>query len=140
MADTVAVVAQRIGAKVVCYELTWDQDVATASTELTVDVELALGSSSAAIIKVVTDPGAATPTSNYDVELLDFKGVDVFGGKVLNCHASTTEAWIPYYGATVTADPPALPANSTSNYYQLHLSGLTSEQNEDGIILIWVAM
>ena len=141
MADSVVVVAQRIGAKVVCYELTWIHEAASGPTTMTVDVELSLGSSSAALIKVVTVPDSGdAPTDNYDIELLDFKDVDIFGGKVVNCDTSNTEDWIPYYGSTLTIDPPALPANSTSNYYRLHVSGLTTTTLEKGVILIWVAM
>lgn len=141
MADSVNLVSQRISQSMTVYELSWEQEAASGPTTMTVDIEGAMGSSNASIMKVVTVPDSGdAPTDNYDIELLDFKGVDVFGGKVQDCDTSNTETWVPYYGSTLTIDPPSLPANHTDNPYQLHVYGLTTTTLEKGVILIWVAM
>jgi len=52
------------------------------------------------LLKVVTDPGAAAPTANYDIVITDEESVDVLSGlggtggtapSLLNRHTSTTE-------------------------------------------------
>lgn len=52
------------------------------------------------LLKVVTDPGAAAPSANYDIAITDEEGVDVLSGlggtggtdpSLANRHTSTTE-------------------------------------------------
>ena len=44
--------------------------------------------------RVVTDPGAAAPTADYDVTLTDEDGMDVMGGELADRHTTATEqAW-----------------------------------------------
>jgi hypothetical protein len=46
------------------------------------------------LVKVVTDPGSAAPTDNYDIAITDGESVDVLGNCVdglLNRHTSTTQ-------------------------------------------------
>ena len=45
-----------------------------------------------------TDPGSPAPDANYDVTILDSRGVDVFGGELTNRSASATEQTMPKIG------------------------------------------
>ena len=47
----------------------------------------------------VTDPGAVAPTPNYDIEILDEYGVDVFGGNLTNRSATASEQAVPKIGS-----------------------------------------
>lgn len=44
-----------------------------------------------AIVRVVTNPGAAAPTANYDVTLIGPDGEDLAAGELADRHTSTTE-------------------------------------------------
>lgn len=50
------------------------------------------------LVMAVTNPGATAPTANYDIEIQDSQGVDVFGGALLNRHTSSTEQAFPKTG------------------------------------------
>lgn len=43
----------------------------------------------------VTDPGTTAPTANYDIEILDEYGCDIFGGNFNNRSASDSEQTLP---------------------------------------------
>lgn len=53
-----------------------------------------------AIERVVTDPGTAAPTDNYDITLLDENGIDVLMGLGMNRDTANTEQICP--GITCT--------------------------------------
>lgn len=43
------------------------------------------------IIKVVTNPGAAAPTADYDITLVDDDGIDIAEGLLADRHTSNSE-------------------------------------------------
>ena len=47
------------------------------------------------ILKVVTNPGSAAPTDDYDVTLIDEDGLDLFAGQGANRDTANTEAFCP---------------------------------------------
>lgn len=53
------------------------------------------------ILKVVTNPGAAAPTADYDITLLDEDGLDVLEGACMNRHTSNSEAAYPFKEVTL---------------------------------------
>ena len=59
------------------------------------------------VIRAVMNP-SATPTDNYDVELRDEDGVDVFGGELYNLDQTNSEQRIPATGATYVHSPLSL--------------------------------
>ena len=46
----------------------------------------------------VTDPGATAPTDNYDIEILDEYGADIFGGNLLDRDTANAEQAVPSIG------------------------------------------
>lgn len=56
------------------------------------------------VVQVVTDPGAAAPTDNYDITLLDSRGFDVLAGTGANRDTITTEGAVPVQETTVGAN------------------------------------
>lgn len=48
--------------------------------------------------RLVTNPGAAAPTANYDVTVVDEDGVDLLGGVGADRHTSTSEQAAPVLG------------------------------------------
>lgn len=57
------------------------------------DVELAINSKmNGFILALVTDPGAAAPTTLYDITIEDDKGVDILGGVGADRSATAVEA------------------------------------------------
>jgi hypothetical protein len=49
-------------------------------------------------LMAVTDPGVPVPTDQYDIEIRDEYGVDVFGGKLNNRSSVTSEQAVPQIG------------------------------------------
>jgi hypothetical protein len=47
------------------------------------------------ITRVVTDPGTAPPSPNYDITLTDVDSYDVMGGTLADRHTSTTQQVVP---------------------------------------------
>lgn len=47
------------------------------------------------LVKIVTDPGAAAPTDDYDVTLMDENGIDALAGTGMNRDTVTTEQVYP---------------------------------------------
>jgi hypothetical protein len=43
----------------------------------------------------VTDPGTTAPTADYDIEILDEYGCDIFGGNMTNRSATVSEQTLP---------------------------------------------
>ncbi len=43
------------------------------------------------VLTLVTDPGAAAPSANYDITVTDADSIDVLAGAGANRHTSTTE-------------------------------------------------
>jgi len=76
----------------------WTADAAGAvtSTVLTPEID-------GYVFLAVTNPGAVSPTDNYDVTLTDTDGVDVMGGTLANRDAVNSEAAVPLI-ATGTYD------------------------------------
>ena len=50
--------------------------------------------------RVVTNPGSAAPTADYDITIEDAQGMDVMGGALADRHTSTTEQAWPSDGTT----------------------------------------
>jgi hypothetical protein len=50
---------------------------------------------SGVILRVVTNPGSAAPTDNYDVTLIDEDGIDLLASQGLNRDTTTTENFCP---------------------------------------------
>lgn len=46
----------------------------------------------------ITDPGSPAPTDEYDIEILDEYGVDIFGGELHNRSTIDTEQAVPKVG------------------------------------------
>lgn len=67
--------------------VTWESDM---SGDATVTVAI-----HGKILRVVTDPGAAAPTDNYDVTLIDVDGADLFVGQGIDRDTINTEQFIP---------------------------------------------
>jgi len=71
------------------------------------------------LMRVVTHPGPAAPTDNYDLTLTDEAGVDVFNSQGQNRDSATSEQFCP--GVTVsdgtnnTVTPPAIGSDCTLN-------------------------
>lgn len=57
----------------------------------------------------VTDPGSTAPTDNYDIEILDEYGVDIFGGSLKTRDTANSEQVLPVIG---TAMAPRLCADT----------------------------
>jgi len=49
-------------------------------------------------ILAVTDPGSPAPTDEYDIEILDEYGVDIFGGELNNRSTTNPEQAVPKIG------------------------------------------
>ncbi len=54
------------------------------------------------IVIVETDPGATTPTDDYDITLINSNGRDVMGGALANRDETNTEAVLPSISSTST--------------------------------------
>ncbi len=54
------------------------------------------------IIKVTTNPGAAAPTDNYDITLVDVDGVDIAEGLLANRDTANNEEVYLYKELTLT--------------------------------------
>lgn len=92
MAGTVSV-AYKNHSSVKVAVVTWTSDGAGAADgTLELDGEL---------LKVVTNPGAAAPTDNYDITLIDEDGLDVAEGLLANRDTANSEAVYPYKEITV---------------------------------------
>lgn len=48
--------------------------------------------------RVVTNPGSAAPTANYDIVIQDADGADILAAKGANRHTSSTEQIVPFIG------------------------------------------
>ena len=71
----------------------------TADTDGTVDYTLKNSFGFGKVIyMVVTDPGATSPTDNYDITLTDSNLADVMGGALSNRDEATTEQAMPLVG------------------------------------------
>lgn len=47
------------------------------------------------LVGLVTNPGAAAPTADYDITLLDKDGADLLGGAGVDRHTSASERAVP---------------------------------------------
>lgn len=51
-------------------------------------------------VLAVTDPDSGTaPTDNYDIEILDEYGCDIFGGELMNRDTANSEQAVPMLGS-----------------------------------------
>lgn len=71
----------------------WVSDGAGAATA-TVDLD-------GQILKVVTNPGTAAPTDDYDITILDEDGIDIVQGLLANRDTINSEEVYPYKLITV---------------------------------------
>jgi len=55
------------------------------------------------IVKVITDPGAAAPTADYDI-VLNEDSADVMGGALTDRHTSSTQIAYPQKGTDAPGD------------------------------------
>jgi hypothetical protein len=87
------------------------------------------------IVGVITDPGAAAPTDNYDITLLDANGFDVLFGRGADRDTVNTERFCPGQpitdGTTTSVIPVAV--NST---LELRVANAGSTKNGQVIILL----
>jgi hypothetical protein len=68
--------------------LTWTSDGSGAATVTTPPLN-------GVLVRVVTDPGPAAPTANYDLVLNDEFGLDLFAGQGANRHTTSSEHFCP---------------------------------------------
>ena len=78
------------------YVITWTADDADGSVPSTQSNSDIFGF----IVRVVTNPGATTPTADYDITITDEDGVDVLGGEGADRSASASEQIIPKLGSS----------------------------------------
>lgn len=88
MAGTVTVVESSLG-NVHKIKWTWTSAAGGAADLVTV------GNYAGRVLSLVTDPGAAAPTDNYDVTVTDPDGYDVLQGAGANRDTATTETAVP---------------------------------------------
>lgn len=50
------------------------------------------------ITRIVTDPGSAAPTDNYDITLTDSSGIDLLRGRGANRDTANSEMFVPLIG------------------------------------------
>lgn len=99
MAGTVTVTRQplvsKYGKEMEKISVDWLSD---ASGNATVVIEELYGY----VMKAVTDPGAAAPTANYDITLIDENSVDALIGALIDRHTTTTEQVYPVQSGAST--------------------------------------
>lgn len=66
-------------------KITW---VSTAGGAVEKTVNVAIDGE---LLNLVTDPGAAAPTANYDITIEDDGGIDILNANGMNRHTTTTE-------------------------------------------------
>jgi hypothetical protein len=83
------------------------------------------------IIKVVTNPGVAAPTADYDITLVDDDGLDVAQGLLADRHTSNSEEVYLFHEATLGgtgSDAAALPVyHSGAVTFTVANAGATKE-------------
>jgi hypothetical protein len=57
------------------------------------------------LYKVITNPGSAAPTDNWDFTITDSDGVDLMGGNGANRHTTTSQSVYPLIGSQPFAQP-----------------------------------
>lgn len=79
------------------YEISWTSD---SSGNVVATFPL-----SGVVRRVVTNPGAAAPTANYDITIDDVDGIDTMQGYLANRHTSNSEQVVPliHDGSTTTS-------------------------------------
>ena len=76
--------------------ITWLADSGTAAvTETAFDATDTVDILGRYCILGLTDPGTTAPTANYDIEILDEYGIDIFGGALTNRDAANSEQVVP---------------------------------------------
>jgi hypothetical protein len=68
--------------------LEWTSDGSGAASVVSGDVR-------GVILRIVTNPGAAAPTDNYDATLTDADGIDVAAGLLANRHTTNSQSVWP---------------------------------------------
>lgn len=68
--------------------LAWTSNGSGAATVVSDDIY-------GVILRIVTNPGAAAPTDNYDATLADADGVDVAGGLLADRDTANSESVVP---------------------------------------------
>ena len=97
-AGTVTVAYTRIGDEYTLVTYTW-----TAASNGSVPATACKATMAGYVVKVVTDPGATSPTDDYDITLTDSDGVDVMGGTLADRDETNTEQVVPKIGAAYGA-------------------------------------
>ena len=96
------------------YKVTWGPSATTFTQVAAASIDLWEGW----LYKVVTDPATASPTDNYDIQLLDSNGVDIFGAQIQNRdETNTEEVYIKAPGATDQWTPVYVNGPATFSVY-----------------------
>ncbi len=73
----------------------WGKGVTLVKFDWVSETQSATGTTefaySGKVLELVTDPGSAAPSDNYDVDIVDSDGVDVLAGQGQNRHTTTTQ-------------------------------------------------
>lgn len=103
LSTTVSTQQPRGGAPIRVYTLAWVSHT-DGSVNLPTTIPVV-----GEILRVVFDPGAAAPTDNYDVQLLDEHGFDVLAGQGADRDTANTEQvcpGVPLKDGTTTSTRP----------------------------------
>jgi len=92
------------------HTITWTSD---GSGNASVSVPRLVGT----LVRVVTDPGAAAPTDDYDIVLNDEAGIDILAGQGANRDTANSEHFCPGValkdGTTTQTVPPTVAGDCT---------------------------
>ena len=55
------------------------------------------------VLMAVANPGAVSPTDNYDITVIDAEGVDIFGGELNDLSATASQQRMPKIGSAYGA-------------------------------------
>lgn len=90
------------GRRMYLHEVTWEADDATgAIANITIPASDLKKYKGAYLYRVITDPGATSPTDDYDIVINDAYGYDIMEGALANrdeANTETVEVTIPVYG------------------------------------------
>jgi hypothetical protein len=89
------------------------------------------------LLKVVTNPGAAAPTADYDITLIDDDGLDVAEALLGDRHTSNSEVVYLYHEIALTgtaSDAAALPVYHSGT---LTVTIANAGDTKDGVVKIY---